>query len=439
MINITRTMKTIEILEEIQRLVENLNKSNSNLDKVAVLQKYTDNENIKKILYYTYNTLIQYNVTSASLKKLNNLTAITNLDLFELLDKLQKRQITGHSAIAVINGFISNYPKYTELIYNIIDKDLKIRVAIKTINKVFNNLIPEFSVSLCNKYQDKKSKVNFINQTWYASRKLDGCRCVVIIDENGKVTAWSRQGKQFETLNNLLKEIESLNYRNIVFDGELCIVDENGDEDFKSIMHEIKRKNYTINTPCYQIFDVTTLQEFENQSTNDNFSTRTNNLTKLLDRPLTYIKQVKQVKIENKEHFNELKKLAAENNWEGLVIRKDDNVICKRSDSLLKVKDFIDDEYKVLDVECGVFRIIENGKEVEQEVLSNIIIEHKGTKVSVGSGFSLEDRKYYYNHPNELIGKTVTVQYFEETYNDKGEISLRFPTIKYIYKSDRDL
>lgn len=432
-------MKTREILESVNNLIENLNKSNSNLYKVSILQQYVDNESIKKLLYYTYNGLIQYNVTSATIKKLNNLSESTDIELFELLDKLRNRELTGHSAISMINGFINNYPEYSELIYNIIDKDLKMRVALKTINKVFNNLIPEFSVSLCNKYQDVKSKVNFDNQDWYASRKLDGCRCIVIVDETGKATAWSRQGKQFETLNNLLQEIESLKYRNVVFDGELCIVDDNGDEDFKSIMHEIKRKNYTITNPCYQVFDVMRLEEFETHNTKDIFSKRTDNLSILLNQPMKYIKQVKQIKITNEKHFNELKQTAIKNNWEGLVIRKDDNIICKRSNSLLKVKDFIDDEYTVLDVEFGPFRLIENGKEIEQEILSNIIIEHKGTKVSVGSGFSINDRKYYYNHPEELIGKTVTVQYFEETCNDKGEISLRFPTIKYIYKSGRDL
>ena len=30
--------------------------------------------------------------------------------------------------------------------------------------------------------------------------KLDGVRCIIILDENGKATSWSRQGKQFDTL-----------------------------------------------------------------------------------------------------------------------------------------------------------------------------------------------------------------------------------------------
>jgi len=38
----------------------------------------------------------------------------------------------------------------------------------------------------------------------------------------------------------------------------------------------------------------------------------------------------------------------------------------------------------------------------------------------------------------DIVGKTITVQYFEETANDKGGISLRFPTVKHIYENERD-
>ena len=38
---------------------------------------------------------------------------------------------------------------------------------------------------------------------------------------------------------------------------------------------------------------------------------------------------------------------------------------------------------------------------------------------------------------SDIIGKTITVQYFEETKNDKGGISLRFPTVKHIYENER--
>ena len=38
-----------------------------------------------------------------------------------------------------------------------------------------------------------------------------------------------------------------------------------------------------------------------------------------------------------------------------------------------------------------------------------------------------------------IVGKTITVQYFEETANDKGGISLRFPTVKVVHGEKREL
>ena len=69
-------------------------------------------------------------------------------------------------------------------------------------------------------------------------------------------------------------------------------------------------------------------------------------------------------------------------------------------------------------------------------MLSQVWIEHKGHKVKVGSGFSQEQRLQYVD--GSIVGKTITVQYFEETANDKGGISLRFPTVKHIYENERD-
>jgi len=110
----------------------------------------------------------------------------------------------------------------------------------------------------------------------------------------------------------------------------------------------------------------------------------------------------------------------------------------KRSNDILKVKKFHDEEYVVVGLDFGNHRIIENGEEVKQSLLSQVFIEHKGNRVAVGSGFSKEQRKYYKENPDELVGKTITVQYFEETINDEGIPSLRFPVVKHIYEYGRD-
>ena len=56
-------------------------------------------------------------------------------DLFYLLDALNKRTITGHEAIAHVNGFIVGLDLLgKELVCRIIDKALEIRAGAKVIN-----------------------------------------------------------------------------------------------------------------------------------------------------------------------------------------------------------------------------------------------------------------------------------------------------------------
>jgi len=129
---------------------------------------------------------------------------------------------------------------------------------------------------------------------------------------------------------------------------------------------------------------------------------------------------------------------AKENGWEGLMLRKDAPYQGKRSNDVLKVKQFYDAEYVVVDIENAVNRVIVDGKEVEEMMMRNVVIEHKGYRVQVGSGFNHEQKRYYFENPSEIIGKQITVQYFEESHNQNGGISLRFPTVKAIYETKRN-
>ena len=427
--------------EHIQKFVDKLKSTNSTNDKIDIIKGYKDDEIICTLLEYVYSPFKQYYITSTQLKKLKHLCAETYFgSLFCMLDNFTNRVWTGHQAITYANGLIKSFPEYEELIYSIIDKNLKTRTGADLINKAITGCVPTFKVALANSYDKQKSKVDFNTQTWFASQKLDGVRCLAIVDEKGKCNFYSRQGKTFDTLDILKNEIESLNLCNMVFDGEVCVVDENGAEDFQGIMKEIKRKDHTIKNPKYKVFDYLMLEEFDNQESKRNLSNRLGNFNMIYNisvKELKCIDVLVQWKVESEDHFQELAELATKNNWEGLILRKDCEYKGKRSNDLLKVKKFFDEEYIVKGVENSIHRIIIDGLEVEEEMLSNVIIEHKGCDVGVGSGFDQEQRRLYFKNPELIIGKTITVQYFEETLNQDGCHSLRFPVIKYIYENGR--
>ena len=70
--------------------------------------------------------------------------------------------------------------------------------------------------------------------------------------------------------------------------------------------------------------------------------------------------------------------------------------------------------------------------------MTAVNIIHKDNVVNVGSGWSINERQKFFDDPSLIMGKVITVQYFEETMNKKGELSLRFPTVKAVHGLERD-
>lgn len=437
-------------LEVIKSFVNELKQSNSGNYKKDVLSKWLSGkdfitETLVLLFHYVYDYDKQYYISSSNIKKhLNDKVDFSQYKeenqfytLWNLLDDLSSRKYTGNEAIYKCIAFMNMHEEqYKDLILDVIDKDLKIGVSETTINKIKPNLIKVYNVALANKYDFKKHK---LDNNWIIERKCDGCRCNVI-KKDGIVKCYSRQGKEFTTLNNLINELKDKMPDNTVFDGEICIVDKNGNESFQDIMKLIKRKDYTIENPMLLCFDMLTLEEFENGKGTTKYTDR---VTKLKDWYKQY-KVLKTMSILNYKRFSKevLKNWedkVKEYNWEGLMFRKDIGYENGRTNNLLKYKKFQDAEYIVKGVEKGIIQEIVNGIATKIEAVGSLIIEHKGNQVNVGTGLSLEQRKRWFEHPEEIIGKQITVKFFEEMQDQNGNWSLRFPVLKYIYNEKRDI
>jgi DNA ligase-1 len=206
-------------------------------------------------------------------------------------------------------------------------------------------------------------------------------------------------------------------------------------------MKEIKKKDHTIQNPMYIVFDMLEPDEFDSKTSKRVYGERYKALKLWMTQNHPHFKTIRvldQIGY-NKETFDKMQETARKSNWEGLMLRKNCEYKGKRSRDILKVKEFYDYEYKVLDIEVGPFRINTPEGEKKIETMTAVVIEHKGYKVSVGSGFTLDERYEFYKNPKKIIGKTITVTYFEETDNDKEGISLRFPTFKCLHGERRSV
>lgn len=366
------------------------------------------------------------------------------------LMKLANREVTGDAAERLLQNTVALFEyESQEILYKIIDRNLKIGISLDNFLDVIGEKETKFEVALAENL-NKAKNVNPIDGTYFVSRKLDGVRCIcfLTIDYNGfnddifRIKFVSRQGKEINTLSNLIEPIADFAKRlpvgEYVFDGEICIMDEAGNENFQGLMKEVTRKNHVIENPRYNVFDMLMLDDFEGNKESIKFSNRLNRMHELLV-PNQNVTILEQERVTSQEVLDKWIDKAKTNNWEGCMLRKDAPYKRGRSKDLLKIKGMQDSEYIVTGIIEGTATYNEGGAK-EYPVVAALTIEHKGNIVKVGSGLSKEQRINWLKNPNDIIGKTITVQFFEETQDSKtGEYSLRFPVLKYVYENGRNV
>lgn len=436
----------MQVLKDYADMCAELNSTNAKNEKVEILKKWPQ---CQRLINYTLDSFKVYGVTSKNvIKQADKFTVNKNKDelgdVFVLFDKLAVRELSGHAAIQEIVNWIGHYPEYKDIILNVLDKDMKTRTSASSINNAYPGLVPVFDICRANVYDDKAKKR--VDDSWFIQRKLNGVRAVAIW-QGGELKFYSRSGKEYLTLQKIaepLKAMLSDEFGNdaVVVDGEICLFQDDGVESLRKLMKEVTKKNHTVENPKYVVYDILTYDEFTSGKGSIAYEQRYKDLlnTFVYKRKHELIEVVEMVDY-NEDNFQMMMGKVVECGWEGLILRENVGYVGKKCKHVLKVKEFFDDEYTVVRCESGPFRAInkETGLEETIETLTNVIVVHKGTEVSVGSGFTLAERKLYYDKPELLKGNKITVKYKQETENEKGTTSLEFPVFICLHGKKREL
>ena len=225
---------------------------------------------------------------------------------------------------------------------------------------------------------------------WYMSEKLDGIRAYwdgkeLFSKNKNKIFAPSWFTKDFPPF---------------PLDGELWT--KRGDfENIQSIvLSQQESKDWENIT--YNIFEI--------PNANGNFKTRLDFLENYLKKnPNRYIKIIPQIVCKDKNHLNKFLKELLKNGAEGVII-KNPNLSYEtgRTNNSLKVKEFLDDEGKVI---AHNFNKDGSFKSLKIELKNKTIF-------NLGGGFKKEDRL---NPPK--IGQFVTFKYYGLTKNGKPKFA----------------
>lgn len=423
-------------LNTIAQFMAEMDSTNSRNAKKDILRKWLQNPTISIFLTTALNPYKRYGITANRIKDSTEISseiggAYTSVSA--LICDMSSGVVRGNGAVGYCRKFIDTHKEHENILLRIFDKDLKIG-ADTVIHDVRPGLIPKFDVALAHSFDGSDKMTQFVNTGKYViTRKLDGVRCIARI-ENGDVTFWSRTGNEYTQLDKLKPELLRSFGNNIVLDGELCIIDSNGKEDFKAAVSQIRRKDYTIQNPHYKIFDVMSISDFDSGASKSIYTDRL--LPHLTNtKESNYYSFVSVIQY-NEQNFMKAQSVVASKGWEGLILRADTTYRSGRSTDLLKVKKFHDAEYAIEDI-LPTDKLMLNtltGRKDSVRCAGSVVIRHKGNPVGVGSGFSDGLRIDMLQNPSKYIGRVITVKYFEESMDDKGNPSLRFP----IFKGFRD-
>ncbi len=439
------------LVSETFQTFSRIDSTTSRSEKEAILKSQEDNTILKKLLYLTYNPHIQFYVKK--MPEYSNDTESNKSqnykEFLNLCNKLSNRQITGSTSLEEIKAFLSSCTEEEGFWYTrVLQKDLKIGVSDKTINKVYGkNFIPSFNCMLAQPLKN----MNQLPEKFIVDPKLDGMRFFAFVDEKG-VELKSRNGKIISGYNSLEKDLQHYLTPGYVYDGELM------SPSFESHVLELKEKHESgvleetddvrvdngawrdLMTQAFRkedgkvgvfnIFDRVPISEFTQGISTEPLLMRRLSLMEMMeDLTVPSLKFVEFKGIFEKDSeldiraVNKIYDYYCAIGYEGIMIKDIKSPYqYKRTKSLLKLKPMEQLDLEVLRVEEGTGKY--------EDMLGLVVVDYKGYEVGVGSGFSDDERKRFWNNPNDIIGKTIQVQFQEETQNKNGEKSLLFPTYK---------
>ena len=421
-------------LIKFKLFVAEIQASNSKKYKQEVLKKFKDDEDIKRYLKIAFDPYTVYGIASKKLHKdLGYNGEREDLNVFELFDYLAEHNTGSTAEIVECQLALEYAAKYdlesSYLLEKLICKDLSIGVDAKSINLAFPGLIPTFDVQLAQKYFEKPEKLE--GKYFAVTTKIDGGR-IIAIRENDQVSFFTRAGQRYEGLVDLEKEMLEAFPDGTVLDGEITILENKGipsKEAYKQAM-KITRADGPKHGLKMLVFDAMSLEEWKNQKCTHDYIERRLLLSGLFKygpkkTDFTFFELLPELyRGSDTAKVLELLDEAIENKEEGVMIN-----ICDapyefgRTWNLMKVKKMNTIDLEVIGYEEGSGRLA--------GTLGALLVRYKnGNTVKVGSGFTDELRALIWLEPLDMIGKIIEVQYFEETTNADGGISLRFPVFK---------
>ena len=260
-------------MQEIFNIIEKLRLLSGNA-QLEFLSQHKDNDTLRELLLYTYDSDRKYKIQEASLNKAleqyKRRVRLSEVVLYSevtkdawnvfrtYLDKFSNAKGVKENEIEEFVKRFYDFYKHDELEYlfkGVLMKDIRVNLGVKSLQKVWPDFCFNPQVQLANKIKEQVFKNGFY------SRKFDGKRQYIL---NG--VPYSRTNKPCSTapIQHILSQFNDYVKDKVVLDGECLYFDKDGNEDYKkgiSLTSRDERLPECENI-CYVIFDVLLKEKF---------------------------------------------------------------------------------------------------------------------------------------------------------------------------------
>ena len=410
-------------------------------DKIALVKKFCQLSPIHDdIMRFILDDRI---TTGLDLKKIRNKTVKAsnhNDELIDVLHYLTIRNTGSHQDVSHVKGFLVNLDEdISPTFEQLITKTLNLGIGVKGYNEAFPNrpifLFEPMKGSIYESEKFNKIRGKY-GERFACVDKVDGQRATYFRDElTGEFKLISPNGRVHEGYQHIIDELKEVFGDKYFIDGELEFYDESGQmtndeirQKTSSICSSGQKEKLAIN---FKIFTILPLAEWESGKL----------ITKYFDMRDTYMDYFGECMFEkgcqyisilpllydgtDEDMIMKIFKEQRLNHKEGVIINFDCPYVMGKKDGIMKVKDIIDLDLKVVGYKMGKENTrLQNALgalEVELEVDGKIYI------VDVGSGLTDDFRHEFMTSPEQYIGRVIEVLATEISKNKDGGYSLSYP------------
>lgn len=403
-------------------VLEALEGTTKRLEKEAILEANKKNELLKRTLVVTLDPYVTFGLKKIKPKPQKDVVPSPGPDEDDFLHdwiefltvELSTRNLTGNAAKNAAQKKIDSATEFSARLgvwfERILLRNLRVGVQDKTVNKIWPGSIKPFAVQLANVVEADTVNDSIVfreplNFPLYVEPKLDGLR-LVAIKNNGKVTLYTRNGTELDTLPELVADLEACSLDNFVLDGEGCA---DGDQtvawnESASVMMSSKNKKSAGNIK-YNVFDHMSLEDWMNQKCDTPQCLRSLHAREMMNfMPGSIVRVVPQALVHDENELIEFYKKFLEMGYEGVMLKDiKGKYEFKRTDAMMKLK-------PVATYEGAVVGWYEGKLGTKREGMFggfNVLLPN-GVVTNVGSGFSDELKaKIWSEGPKTYNGKIV--------------------------------